>query len=317
MPPFFIMNFSQLMEKLKNIANSTDISFYIIGGAVRDMILEKEDITDVDISVEHRFSKFIDILMHELHADSYYISPLQTARVRAGHINMDIVTARKEYYEKPGMMPVIKPSNIDDDIMRRDFTVNSIAYDVRRDTFYDPLDGMVDLKMGLIRANRMHLFDEDPTRIFRLIRYSRRLGFTVETDTENDLMKSLKKKTLFENVSKSRISNEFNLMIKEDNARLCLEDMMTMNIMNIILGCHVHMNVSNYNEESTLIGNIVMMFLDNDIKTLMHAADILNNGVKKSQIADIKNIYDYLNGRGQLKHHIEKKYMISVRRTLQ
>lgn len=311
------MNFSQLKEKLKNIANRTDISFYIIGGTVRDMILEKKNITDVDISVEHRFSKFINLLMDEVHADSHYISPLQTARIRTGHINIDVVTARKEYYEKPGMMPIIKPSHIDDDIMRRDFTINSIAYDVRKNAFYDPLYGMGDIKRKLIRANRMHLFDEDPTRIFRLIRYSRRLGFTVETDTENDLLRSLKNRTLFEHVSKSRISNEFNLMLKEDNARLCLEDIMTMNIMNIILGSHAHMDAGNYNEESTMIGNIVMMFLKNDIKTLMHAADILNNGVKKSQIADIKNIHDYRNGRGELKHHIEKKYMISVRRTQQ
>lgn len=311
------MEFSHLLNKLNLIAENTDISFYMIGGAVRDMILGKHNITDIDIAVEKRFSRFINMFIEETKPDKYYISPLKTARISFGTVNVDIVTARKEYYDKPGMMPVIKASHIDDDIRRRDFTINSIAYNIRTNTYYDPLKGMEDLKKGIIRENRPNLFEEDPTRIFRLIRYSRRLGFRIETDTENDLLSSLKSKHLFKYVSKSRISSEFKLIMKENNTLLCLEDIMSMNLMNIITGTHVNMNTDNYDSSSSLLGNIVMIFLNNDIETILIIADILNNGARKSQIADIKNIHAYINNQDELKHHIEKKYRISIKRKQQ
>ncbi len=286
------MDYSKLFSILENIAQETDIEFYAIGGAVRDKIIGKADITDIDISVVGRFNAFVDMLSKTISPDSITMSRLKTASMKKDGLSIDIVTARKESYEKDGVLPVVKASSIDNDILRRDFSINSIAYDFHKGVYLDPLNGINDIKKGIIRGNRKGLFDEDPTRIFRLIKYSRRLGFVIDTKTEYDLNRSLKNKSLFINVSKSRIHREFEMILREENAILCLEDIGTMKLMNLIMGCNVIVKPDKFKKHALLLDNIISIFGDNHRDTLIKIADILNNGIKKSEIKNISKRMD-------------------------
>jgi len=202
------MNLNSFFSKLKAISKKTDINFYIVGGAVRDMLDgRKDEITDVDISVEYRFDEMMEILSSEFEISDLKFSRLKTASFKCGGLNVDVVTARRENYEEEGTLPKIIPARIEDDLRRRDFTINSIAYSPALDVYKDTMNGIEDLKKRILKENREGLFDEDPTRIFRLIKYRSRLDLTIDKETENDMKRSIQKRQLLK-MSASRVYQE-------------------------------------------------------------------------------------------------------------
>ena len=98
----------------------------------------------------------------------------------------DVVTARRETYAEPAALPDVEAGTIEDDLARRDFTVNAIAASLGDDfgRLRDPHGGRADLDAGTIRVLHDRSFVDDPTRIFRAIRYENRLGFRMDEDTE-------------------------------------------------------------------------------------------------------------------------------------
>jgi len=101
-----------------------------------------------------------------------------------GHV--DFISARREHYPSPGALPVVRPGSLDDDLARRDFTINAMAVRVtgpQAGLLVDPYDGLGDLRAGLVRSLRSDAFVEDPSRIVRAARYAGRLAFAVEPAT--------------------------------------------------------------------------------------------------------------------------------------
>ncbi len=308
------MEFYSLFNILKEQSKETDIKYYMIGGAVRDMLLKRESITDIDISVEYKFEKFIEILKKNINIKTITFFPLKTANIRLKNINIDIVTARKEIYPSNGEMPIITPSNIDNDIRRRDFTINSIAYDFSKDEYLDPMNGINDLKKGIIRGNREGLFIEDPTRIFRLIKYQNRFTLKMDKETENDLMKTLKNRELFKSVSKSRIHKEWLMILDEENIIKCLLQMKKTGLFDNILKKKVNIYPNNFVKTFDNISNILAIFYNNDISDVISIADILNNGIRKTTIKDIENILSYIQNGTIISSNTKKKYTELIKR---
>ncbi len=308
------MEFYSLFNILKKQAKNTDIKYYMIGGAVRDMLLERKSITDIDISVEYKFEKFIKMLEDIINTKTIVFFPLKTANIKLRDINIDIVTARKEIYPENGEIPIITPSNINDDIRRRDFTINSIAYDFSKDEYLDPMNGISDLRKGIIRGNREGLFTEDPTRIFRLIKYENRFSMKIDKRTKNDLIKALSSNKLFETVSKSRIHKEWIMMLDEKNVIECLEQIKEINLFNNILKKKIIIYPNNFTKAFDNISNILAIFYDNDISDVIKIADILNNGLKKSIIKDINNIFLYIQNGTMIPSNTQKKYTELMKR---
>jgi tRNA nucleotidyltransferase (CCA-adding enzyme) len=142
-----------------------------------------------------------------------------TATVLAGDTHFDVAGARTETYERPGALPAVRPASLDDDLGRRDFTVNAIAVEL------GPPDpgrvhahpaALADLEGKRLRVLHEGSFLDDPTRILRALRYAHRLGFGLEPDTEA-LLDSAVAAGALRTVSRARIGDELRLLTREDD----------------------------------------------------------------------------------------------------
>ncbi len=152
---------------------------YLVGGAVRDLLLGRGR-ADIDLVIEGDAAQFAArfgarVRTHERFATA--VVELQEGRI-------DIATARTELYPKPGALPVVKPSNLSEDLARRDFTINAMAILLGTNPcLIDPQDGRSDLAAGLLRVLHPGSFSDDPSRALRAARYAARFGFSLEPET--------------------------------------------------------------------------------------------------------------------------------------
>jgi tRNA nucleotidyltransferase/poly(A) polymerase len=131
--------------------------------------------------------------------------------------HIDIAQARSERYPKPAILPKVSPAKIEEDLKRRDFSINAIAMEITAKPpypIYDPFDGRGDLDKKLIRVLHPKSFIDDPTRIFRAIRFATRFKLKIEPQTKS-LMQEVIKNNLLKLLSKERILNEIKLMLAE------------------------------------------------------------------------------------------------------
>lgn len=282
------MDYTEVISHLKIISQTPETEFYIVGGAVRDNLLGQDGITDIDISVCSDFESLLGLVKeHFKIKEKTQISLFKTATVRIENISIDFVTARKEFYDKPGMLPRIEKSDIHDDISRRDFTVNSIAYDIAKDRYIDPLFGADDLKKKIIRKNREGIFAEDPTRIFRFFKYLKRFNFHSDESTEKELNDSLKIENLFNNVSKSRISREWMLILEEKEADSVIDDLKKHSVFRNIFKEDIKCRKRGFDSNDEFVKTLDIFF-DNDFESLVMIMDTLFNGLKKSEIKELE-----------------------------
>ncbi|UCD09649.1 MAG: CCA tRNA nucleotidyltransferase [Dehalococcoidales bacterium] len=202
----------EILSIAGKIAKEQDQKLYIVGGMVRDLLLECSS-PDLDLVVE---GNAVDIANRfaETVGGKVTVHPrFRTATVKWDGKNVDFVTARSEIYSRPGALPTVKPGSIDDDLFRRDFTINSLAADLSSGNLIDPFNGRGDIDTGLIRILHEKSFIDDATRIWRAIRYEQRLNFTLEPDTLKLLKRDL---DMLGTISRDRIRHELELVLKED-----------------------------------------------------------------------------------------------------
>ena len=150
---------------------------HLVGGAVRDLLLQRPW-RELDVVVEGDVDAAAARLGGEVSAHERF----GTARVTVGECAFDLVRARAESYAQPGALPDVRPGTLDDDLYRRDVTVNAIA--LRLDGTLAAVEGAQDdLRAGLLRVLHDASFVDDPTRVWRVARYAARLGFDVDAHT--------------------------------------------------------------------------------------------------------------------------------------
>ncbi len=189
---------------------------YLVGGAVRDL-LRGEATRDLDVAVEGPADPIARALAARLGADVESHERFGTATVRAGDLSLDLATARRERYPRPGALPEVEPAPIEDDLRRRDFTVNAMAAALapaRRGELLDLHGGRGDLEAGVIRVLHAGSFADDPTRLLRAVRYEARLGFTMDAETEA-LARAAVADRASDTVSRSRLGAELLLLLAE------------------------------------------------------------------------------------------------------
>jgi len=198
-------------------AGSLKYRTYLVGGTVRDIILDRNHI-DIDITVEGDAIKLGKVLAKDTGAAiTVYKSFGTCTLVFKDGSKIDLATARRETYKRPGAMPTIKPSTLKEDLKRRDFTINAIAASIMAKDFgkiYDLFNGTGDLKSGIIRIMHSKSFADDPTRIFRARRFAARFGFKIEPKTDLLMKKALINRAL-DTISPGRIQKELMLISKE------------------------------------------------------------------------------------------------------
>ncbi|WHE08068.1 CCA tRNA nucleotidyltransferase [Thermoanaerobacterium thermosaccharolyticum] len=191
------------------------VKSYIVGGYIRDKILNLES-NDIDITVEGDGIRYALMLNKILNGKIEIHEKFKTAKIQADKYTFDVVSARKEYYTHSGILPDVELADIVEDIKRRDFTINMLAFDIKEGMIIDLCNGLDDIKNKLIRVIHDKSFNDDPTRIFRALRYSVRLDFKLEEHTELLLKQSIANGDI-DNLSTDRIMNEIYLILKEKN----------------------------------------------------------------------------------------------------
>ena len=189
---------------------------YLVGGAVRDLLLDEPSF-DIDLAVEGDGIEVGRRLAEALGGRSHGHEAFHTAVVIAGDLRVDVASARTEHYERPGALPVVERSSIVHDLMRRDFTINAMAVALapgRFGTLVDPHHGAADLRAGVIRVLHNLSFIEDPTRLFRAVRYENRFAFAMNAATR-ELARSCVEMGLVGDVSGARLRDELVAILSE------------------------------------------------------------------------------------------------------
>ncbi|MFA7658275.1 MAG: hypothetical protein WCY19_02460 [Candidatus Gastranaerophilaceae bacterium] len=217
---YFNADYKAIFEICSKIAQKNSYKIYLIGGLVRDILLSTNanadkiasvdntyqsrysmprNDADIDISVEGDAIEFAKVLEQEVNAKILSVhKKFGTAKVEIQEKKIDFASTRSETYPKKGHLPHAEIGcSLEKDVLRRDFTVNSLAVSLNQDSFADLIDyvgGLEDLRSKKIRVLHKKSFIDDPTRIIRGLKYSTRLGFELEEETlelQNNYLKNI------------------------------------------------------------------------------------------------------------------------------
>jgi tRNA nucleotidyltransferase (CCA-adding enzyme) len=193
-----------------------DPRVWVVGGAVRDLLLGDPAAVDLDLVIEGDAVEVARQVAVALDGVLTVHDRFGTASVEAGGHVYDLATARAESYARPGALPEVRPGTLEEDLLRRDFTVNAIAVSFEGRVAAAP-DAFSDLDARLLRVLHERSFLDDPTRLLRLVRYATRLGFAVEAETAS-LADAAVAGGALATVTPTRLGGELRLLLREPSA---------------------------------------------------------------------------------------------------
>jgi tRNA nucleotidyltransferase (CCA-adding enzyme) len=200
------------IDALREIA--ARLPAYLVGGAVRDLLLGLEG-GDLDVAIEGDAEALAKLPGFELEREGLFL----TGRLHTDEVRIDVAQARAETYPRPGALPEVRPASISEDLARRDFTVNAMAFPLAgRNELLDPHGGVPDLEAGLLRVLHEGSFVDDPTRALRAARYAARFGFELEPETER-----LLREAELSTVSDDRVQHELQRIAAEPDPAAALQ----------------------------------------------------------------------------------------------
>jgi len=227
--------FNRLRE-IGVLAESSGVSAYLVGGLVRDLLLGHTNL-DVDITVAGDGMAFAKHLAERHGAGLKIFERFATAYVVfPDGFKLDVATARRENYAHPSALPTVAPASIKDDLYRRDFTINALAIDLNGHTFGDLIDyygGVSDLDNKTIRSLHDRSFVDDPTRVFRAIRFEQRFGFRIEARTFG-LLKEAAATDLIHQLSGPRLRNEVMRLLSEKDPHCTIQRIAAVDLLRLL-----------------------------------------------------------------------------------
>ncbi|MBP3730352.1 MAG: CBS domain-containing protein [Mailhella sp.] len=232
-----------------DIAEEMGMAAYVVGGFVRDLVMERKGFKlqemDIDLVVEgdaiefaHQLSISVKgrVREHREFMTAMLVMPIeelkQEDKFRDSHLSepglfkVDIASARLEFYAEPGALPRVERASIKMDLYRRDFSINAMAIRLNPGGFgqiVDFFDGQDDIKNKRIRTLHALSFVEDPTRMFRAVRFEQRYGFRLGAQCERFMRNAIDDLHLVDQLSGGRITHELELMMEERNPYLCFK----------------------------------------------------------------------------------------------
>jgi tRNA nucleotidyltransferase (CCA-adding enzyme) len=202
---------------------------YLVGGTVRDLLLGHAPRFDFDLAVVGDGEAFARELGARLGGRVTTHGRFGTATIHYGDAaHVDVATARTETYPAPAALPDVAPaSTIEEDLARRDFTINALAVSVPDGDLVDPFNGRSHLADRLVRVLHERSFVDDPTRIFRAVRYETRLAFRMDPKTETLGLIALPE---LARLSGARVREELIALLEEDGAEAALRRLRTLRV---------------------------------------------------------------------------------------
>lgn len=209
---------TQRLLEIGRVAAETGLAAYLVGGPVRDALLCRASL-DIDVTVEGDPAALVERLASHFGGRATSHDRFGTAVIDMDGWHVDVATARRETYPEPGVLPVVAPAGLDEDLRRRDFTYNAMALrlDQEAGLLIDPLGGQADLCAGITRALHERSFIDDPTRIVRAARYAARFGCRLDSETQRWLDEAVAEEALA-TVTGQRLWGELSRLLAEATA---------------------------------------------------------------------------------------------------
>lgn len=202
-------------------ASKLGLKAWVVGGAVRDFYLHR-DTQDIDLAFSGNQESVAGFCVKRWGGDKHKFSRFLTYRVDLDNgLKLDMIRTRKENYPYPGCLPQVEPSHIKDDLFRRDFTTNAWCCSITPDSFgqlYDPFGAQKDIERGLVRILHEKSFLDDPTRLYRAVRFAGRFGWKLAPKTERLLRKAVQEEYPLL-VSRERFSHELLKILEESRIK--------------------------------------------------------------------------------------------------
>ena len=229
----------RLLRIVMEEATGRGLPLYVVGGSVRDLVLGR-GFKDFDLTVEGDAIALARSLAARHGGGVTVHTKFGTAKwflpedLQMDHNTLDLISARSETYKHPAALPTVKFGSIEDDLRRRDFSINALALRLDGDHFGELRDdhgGLDDLQNKIVRVLHPHSFIDDPTRMYRAVRYEGRYGFRIADDT---LALIAEARSLVERLSAQRIRHELDLILEEREVVAILKRLDELDLLSVI-----------------------------------------------------------------------------------
>ncbi len=238
---------NDLLKKIGSIADLGNYEIYVVGGYVRDLLLNKE-CKDIDILVVGNGIEFARLVAEKFRKEVVVYERFRTALINIKDNKVEFVGARKESYRSNSRNPIVKQGTLDDDLARRDFTVNALAVSLNTESYgnvVDKFNGLTHLEEGLLRTplNPETTFSDDPLRIIRAIRFATVLGFTIDPETFEGIKKSAERIKI---ITQERITDELLKILRSPKPSVGFKLLYDAGILKYIFPELLDLGITNY-----------------------------------------------------------------------
>ena len=243
----------RLLHLVRDEATQRGLPLYIVGGSVRDLVVGRR-LNDFDLTVEGDAIALArslaskhggKVTAHTKFGTAKWFLPKNLASDSGTHDILDFISARSETYKHPAALPTVEMGSLDDDLSRRDFTINALAIRLDGPHFgqlRDDLNGIEDLQKGIVRVLHPRSFIDDPTRMYRAVRYEKRYAFKIAEETLAFIPEA---SPFIEKLSAQRIRHELDLILEEPNAVAMLARLDELDLL-----APIHPALSNFNQSN-------------------------------------------------------------------
>ena len=268
----------QILRKAGAIAKGQDLACYLVGGYVRDTLLNLTT-SDIDLMVVGDGIKFAHLLSKKLEVNKVVeFKDFGTAIIPYKNIEIEVASARTEVYSEDSRNPEVSFSSFENDMSRRDFTVNAIAASILPDSYgeiHDPFGGIKDLQKGLIITplDPDSTFTDDPLRMLRAIRFSSQLNFNIAANLIDSISRN---KNRIDIISWERITNEIIKILKTKKPSIGFYLLRDTGLLDIIL------------PEFSIMGGVETINKMSHKDVFVHTLQVIDNAAELTEKMEIR-----------------------------